>query len=345
MKKKTKQLYKTIGFNSSITALAMSFSLLSPELTNADSINLKEAFKQQQQKANQVNPVPVPSNDVKGLQDLWGNSNTIKAPLADLIGVAPDSLSNFGFNFVYFKEPSYSVDLIKKNNEGLTSPVYLGTSNLSHSGGTSEQTLYSSSFSNAVTETLTATTTHGAKVGAKAGAKFKVPLVAEANAELSAEYNFSQAGTNTSSQTVTYTIPSQPVKLQPNEIAEVTASLKMVESSGDVKLCTTYTGEVQSTFTYNTQHGPMQDYDITGLGDWMKTILDFDRDLKNNWAYSPAYASVAYQYGYGTYNATYGTKADINVKIFNKSNKTKDAFSTPIRSYSYEVTPEISKNS
>ncbi|OUA92412.1 ETX/MTX2 family pore-forming toxin [Bacillus thuringiensis] len=328
----------------SIIVLTASCALLSPELVNADSINLQKNLEQQQKIAAQQNPITVPIEEVKGLQDLWLNSNTIKEPLADLIGTTPNDLSKLNFNFLYYKEPSYSVDVIKKNEGKPSTSIYMGTTNLSHSGGTSEQTYYSQSFSKAVTSTVSATTTHGAKVGAKAGAKLKVPLVAEANLELNAEYNFASAGTTTSTETVTYTVPSQPVKLKPDESAKVTANLKMANVSGEVRLRTTYTGEVQSTFNVNTQYGPMQDYDITGFGEWMNTLSKFDEDLKNNWASSHAYASVAYQDGKGTYDATYGTILDVHVEIFKKSNSKKNANHSPIKTYSYEVTPEVTRN-
>ncbi|MCU5406760.1 ETX/MTX2 family pore-forming toxin [Bacillus cereus] len=347
MKTKIKLPNKKLMAKSSIIALATSFALISPDLVNADVINLKKGFEQQKQIAADVDPIPVPIENVKGLQDLWLDSKEMKCPLADLIGTAPHNLSNLHFNFLYYKEPSYSVDVIKKNEEKPSSPVYMGTTNLSHSGGTSEQTLYSQAFSKTVTSSVTTTITHGAKVGAKAGAKLQVPLVGETSVELNAEYNFAKAGSETGTENVTYTVPSQPVKLQPGESAKITANLRMAKASGEVRLRTTYTGEIQSNFFVNTPYGPMEDSDTTGLGEWMKTLVDFNEDLKNQWTFSPTYASVAYQDGKGTYNATYGAVLDIHVDIFggsNKGRKKRDADSTPIRSYSYEVTPEIVEN-
>ncbi|MGX5625246.1 ETX/MTX2 family pore-forming toxin [Bacillus cereus] len=343
---KIKLSNKKIMARSSIIILATSFALISPELVNADVINLKKGGEKQQQIAAYLDPIPVPIENVRGLQDLWLSSKEMKAPLADLIGTTPHNLSNLHFNFLYYKEPSYSVDLIKKNEEKPSSSVYMGTTNLSHSGGTSEQTLYSQAFSKTVTSSVTTTITHGAKVGAKAGAKLQVPLVGETAVELNAEYNFAKAGSETSTENVTYTVPSQPVKLQVGESAKVTANLRMAKASGEVRLRTTYTGEIQSNFFVNTPNGPMQDSDITGLGEWMKTLLDFNEDLKNYWDFSPTYVSVAYQDGKGTYNATYGAVLDIHVEIFDGSNKVRkkrDADSKPIRSYSYQVNPEIVK--
>ncbi|OUB77483.1 ETX/MTX2 family pore-forming toxin [Bacillus thuringiensis] len=330
----------------STIVLATSCALLSPGLVNADVITVKKGDQQQQQSVSHVEPIPVPIENVRGLQDLWLNSNEMKAPLADLIGTAPHNLSNLHFNFLYYKEPSYSVDVIKKNEEKPSSFVYMGTTNLSHSGGMSEQTLYSQAFSKAVTSTVTTTITHGGKVGAKAGAKLQVPLVAETAVELNAEYNFAKAGSNTETENITYTVPSQPVKLQPGESAKVTANLRMAKASGDVRLRTIYTGEVQSNFFVSTPYGPTQDSDTTGLGEWMKTLIEFDEDLKSYWGFSPVYASVAYQDGKGTYDATYGAVLDIHVEIFNGTNKGRNkrgVDNTPIRSYSYEMNPEIVK--
>lgn len=343
MKRKNKIRSKTNLGKFSTIVFATSCALLSSGVANADSVNLQKSLEQPQRTAAQQNPIPVPIEEVKGLQDLWLNSNTLKEPLAYLIGSTPSDLSNLNFNFLYYKKPSYSVDVIKNNEGKPSTSVYMGTTNLSHSGGTSEQTYYSQSFSKAVTSTVTTTTTHGAKVGAKAGAKLQVPLVGETSVELNGEYNFAKAGSHTNTETVTYTVPSQPVKLKPDESAKVTANLKMANVSGEVRLRTTYTGEVQSTFNVNTQYGPMQDSDTTGLGEWMKTLLNFDEELKNNWAFSPAYASVAYQDGKGTYDATYGTILDVHVEIFKKSNSKKTADNVPIRTYSYEITPEVTK--
>ncbi|MGA4464900.1 ETX/MTX2 family pore-forming toxin [Bacillus bombysepticus] len=341
--KNKKNMKRKVAATSSIITLATSFAFASPELTKADSKNvLNTGYAQQQRLADSVAPgyVPVEIQDVRGLQDLWHDSSIIKAPLASLLRMSTDAIDmkSTSFNFLYYQQPSYSVDLLQKKDEP-SSPTYLGVTNLSHSGGTSEQTLYSSSFSKAVTSTVTATTTHGAKVGAKAGAKLKVPLVAEANVELNAEYNFAQAGTNTDSETVTYMVPAQPVKLQPDETAKVTASLRMVEASGEVRLRTTYNGVVDTLIT----NRPEDLENTTGLGNWMKAITGINEDLANYWNYSTQNPNVAYQDGKGTYKATYGTLVDIKVEISKKSDNKDSTDNTPIRSYSYTVTPEIAK--
>lgn len=341
MKGKIKLPSKKDVAKSSIIALTTSFLLISPELTNAASNNIFNIGSEQ------IQPMTVSVNrdDVRGFEDLL---QSYKEPFMRTLYESVDcdiaATPNIGINFLYSQQPSYDIELDTRYPDTDDS-LYVGITNLSHSGGTSEQILYSQSFSKSITETLTTSTTHGAKVGAKAGAKFKVPLVAEANGELSAEYNFANVGTSSSTQTITYTAPSQPVKLQPGESARVTTHLKTIQSAGKVKLRAVYKGNLE--IDYKDLSGEPQQIS-SGMGQWIRFMhyLHNDPELfKEYLGFTFKNEDEAYQYGYGTYSATYGTKFDVKVDIFKNTNKKKLHYTTtPNRSYSYEVTPEIIKS-
>ncbi|MED3325091.1 ETX/MTX2 family pore-forming toxin [Bacillus thuringiensis] len=189
-----------------------------PSTIQAENRNNQESFQR-----GQTQSVFPDYEDVKGLQNYITDKNTLYTTLRAYTNQNVQKVT--GVNFIYYKLPEYSIETDGIQQDTLSSPVYIGVSYVSHTGGTREQTLYSSLFSKAVTESITTTTTHGAK----AGAKFKIPIVGETNIELNAEYNFSYAGMNTSTETITYTVPAQPVKLQPNQTAKITAILKMVQ--------------------------------------------------------------------------------------------------------------------
>ncbi|MED3324948.1 ETX/MTX2 family pore-forming toxin [Bacillus thuringiensis] len=246
-----------------------------------------------------------------------------------------------GVQFQYTMLPTYAVELDTKQVDKPSSSVYIGVSYLSHTGDTNEQTLYSSMFSKAVTETVTATTTHGAKVGAKATAKFKIPVVGETSVELNAEYNFAYADTKTDTEMITYTIPAQPVKVKPNQTAKVTATLKMMESTGKVKLRTMYGGEIESYYT--DKNGKSQQYRV-GMGNWVKQLLmqPENQALQGVLDYSQTNPHIMYQDGAGTYQAVYGTTVEIQVDIFENpitKSKEKTGQGVLVDSYSYEIQP------
>ncbi|EOP91365.1 hypothetical protein IGM_02011 [Bacillus cereus HuB4-4] len=342
MKEKTKLISKKIVAKSSIIALTTSVILILPELTKADSNNILNKGSEQIQRMT----VSLNRDDVRGFEDLLQSyKDPFMCTLYESVDYDIAATPNIGINFLYSQRPSYDIELDTRYPDTEDS-LYVGIANLSHSGGTGEQILYSQSFSKTITETLTTSTTHGAKVGAKAGAKFKVPLVAEANGELSAEYNFANAGTSSSTQTMTYTAPSQPVKLQPGETAKVTAHLKTFQSTGKVKLRTTYKGTL--AIDYKDLSGEPQQI-TPGMGQWirfMHSLHNGPESFKEYLGYTLKNEDEAYQYGYGTYSVTYGTKFGVKVDIFkNTNNKNKSKFTaTPIRSYSYEVTPELIKS-
>ncbi|UYX52468.1 ETX/MTX2 family pore-forming toxin [Bacillus thuringiensis] len=331
-----KSIKSKILVAAAIASVGTSFAIASPGLTKADSIN-PNSFEKQQLSVT-PNYVSPEREDVQGFEDYLTANDTLLTTLQDFTNW---NVKKFmGAQFIYSKLPSYSVEVVPntKKDEELSSPEFVGTSELSHTGGTSEQTLYSSGFSKAIAASVTSTTTHGAKVGGKAGGKLKLPLVAEGSVELSAEYNFAHADTKTESDLVTYTVPSQPVKLKPNERAVVTATLKMMESTGDVKLRTAYSGEITAYYKnlsdINKDHSEL-------MGNWVKTLLNQKENQALNGIldYSRTDPNVAYLDGKGTYKAKYGSKMIIKVEIFQKNTRTAD--STPIRSYSYETTPEI----
>ncbi|PGC51565.1 hypothetical protein COM24_17715 [Bacillus toyonensis] len=320
---------------SSIITLATSIAFTSPELANAGSININSFEKQQH---SIVPEYVIPEReDVKGFEDYLTETDTLLSTLQGLTNWNVKKIT--AYQFIYSKFPSYSVEVVPNTKKDeLLSPEFVGTSELSHTGGTNKQTLYSSSFSKAITSTVTSTTTHGGKVGSKAGGKLKLPLVAEGSVELTAEYNFAQACSKTDTETITYTVPAQPVKLKPNEKAVVTATLKMMESTGDVKLRTAYSGEINTNYI-NYADQKMEHSEL--MGNWVKTLLAQreNHGLNGILDYSRTEPNVAYQDGKGTYQAKYGSKMTIEVNILPKNTKTADG--TPIRSYSYEVTPEI----
>lgn len=330
-----KSIKNKILVAAAIASVGTSFAIALPGSTKADSININ-GFQQLPVIPNYVSPE---REDVVGFEEYLTTEDTLASTLQNFTNWNVEEFMALKFN--YFKFPSYSMEIIpsSKKDELLT-PEHIGKSNLSHTGGTSEQTLYSAPFTKTVGTTVISTTTHGGKVGGKAGGKLKLPIVAEGGVELNAEYNFAKADSKTELGTVTYTVPSQPVKLKPNEKAEVTATLNIMESTGDVRLRTAYSGEI--TAYYKDFSGINRDHTEL-MGNWMKKLLDQkeNQGLKGILDYSRTEPDVAYQDATGTYKAIYGSTMTVNVVI--SQNNTRTADSTPIRSYSYEINPEIKK--
>ncbi|MGE6682568.1 ETX/MTX2 family pore-forming toxin [Bacillus thuringiensis] len=339
--KNKKNIKRKIATTSSIITLATSFAFTLPELAKADSKN--SVNKSQQYMGYAEDPiVVVPVEEDVGLRSLItdNNQNTFYDAVRKIIGW--NGISSLSANFLHYQQPTHSVELSTPVKDEIASPILLGKSTLHNSLGTTQK-LSSAAMSKSVASTVTATVTHGAKVGAKIGAKFKVPLVAEANAELNTEYSFADTGTKTSTETVTYTIPSQSIELKPNEKAIVSANLRMMQTSGDVILRTKYNGKVH--ITGQTSVVPSKIDQELQLGPFVNSLISEDGNIGEYWHASLEEHNIVYQDGKGKFTAEYGTIADIKVEIYDDTDRSDSIDNKkPIKSYTYTVTPEVSKN-
>ncbi|MED1384018.1 ETX/MTX2 family pore-forming toxin [Bacillus mycoides] len=331
-----KNMKRKIAATSSIITLATSFAFTSPELVKADSKN--SVSKNQQYMAAEERPtVPVSTDEDYGIRSLAiDNKDTFYDVVRKIVGW--NGIQDLSANFLHYAKPTYSVDLVAEPKDEPLSPVLIGKTNIQNKSQ-STQKLQSASMSKTVTSTVTSTVTHGAKAGAKASAKLKVPLVAEAGVELNTEYNFASAGSNTSTETLTYTLPSQSIELEPGQRATVTSDLSMMKTSGEVQLRTKYEGYVHLKGTLiNTPNNI--DNNIK-MGDFVDRFIKADSSLREYWHVNSPNDFIAYQVGKGNFTAEYGTVANITVEIFNQDGTDT---TQPIKSYTYTVIPEVSKN-
>lgn len=260
------------------------------------------------------------------------NPNQFKNEIQkSLQGIAKiDHVVDAGFQF--FEQPKYMVEERGKPTIKELENMYVGVTELENNMN-SEQTLSTPLFSKAIAETLTTATTHAFKVGAKATGELSLPLVASGKVELSGEYNFSRTGTNSKTETVTYTVPAQNIKLPPKSKAKVTVELKRVEIQGESFLVTEYNG----FYTPNVKltNGDTRRYQIP-LGDFIEILQENHEKeyemFRNNDPFLGRTIGLA---GTGKYRATYGTAAKITVDPINEKGRSVG------NSYTFEVNPEI----
>jgi len=242
------------------------------------------------------------------------------------------SLTKLKNGHIIDAEPIYSVNTVGDPKHEYKDPEIIGTTTL-RNPNKEDMFMNSLSFSRALANTVTTTNTYGFKVGAEASGKIGLPLVAEGSIKLSAEFNFARQNTDTTTDTITYVVPSQSVKVPAGGTAKVTASLKMVKTTGKVKLSTLYEGKYVATTQSSSVPGSTT-YTV-GLGDWAKYVKASYLNTEKGLIYVEE--NKAKLEGAGTYEAHYGADVEITVELKDKNGKS-------IENYTTKITPQIIKS-
>ncbi|MED3635167.1 ETX/MTX2 family pore-forming toxin [Bacillus thuringiensis] len=130
---------------------------------------------------------------------------------------------------------SYGLEIIESKPQG---EMFLGESILRNQTNES-QIINSDTFTKTITDSVTLSVTNGISTGVEITIGGKIFGV---GAETSMSFEVSTSTTNeqTSEESVSYTVPSQPVSMPPQSIRYVYASLERNQLKGLVKLKTIY---------------------------------------------------------------------------------------------------------
>ncbi|MDT2241382.1 ETX/MTX2 family pore-forming toxin [Paenibacillus larvae] len=163
--------------------------------------------------------------------------------------------------------------------------------------------------------------------------KFGRSLIAEAGIEINTKYNFSKTGSDTHSETVTYSIPQQKIKVPGNTTAVVSVHLKTVETTGKVDLATRYSGDMVFE---GARIGVKWDMERIPLNTWTYYVKKNIPGLNKYLALEDNTKNILLK-GEGSYKVKYGTIAEVNVEFVSHNGKLMD------NGYTFEVVPEIVK--
>ncbi|WP_249660693.1 ETX/MTX2 family pore-forming toxin [Lysinibacillus fusiformis] len=214
--------------------------------------------------------------------------------------------------------------------------VYVGRETLTNNTAT-EQTLTTQSFSKTISHTVTSSTTHGFKFGTKATAKFNIPFVGETGIELSAEYDFSNTDSLENSESYTYIVSPQNIRVPAYSSVEVIVVLNTAKMNGNVKLLANASGTITASPFYTFPQYPNIDFyayienmklnEIAGVvsQEHLKHIsVNSDGETIN-------------VIGSGQYEAKYGTSSSVTVNPVNVKRNAAD------EGYTYNIIPTIER--
>ncbi len=213
---------------------------------------------------------------------------------------------------------------------------YVGHANLDNTSDV-DQTLSTPSFSLSKTLSLSAAVTKGLTIGQTVSAKLGIDGF-DGSYSQSTTVNFSQTDTTTTTEGVTYTSPSQSIKVPAHTTAKVTVNLKSVIASGSVDLHTelggTYSGSL-TALAPNYHHDATRQTPNTPLYDTLCAAVADPTDPALPTALTLNSASKSLDFdGSGTYTAIYGTDYEVNVTL--TPNRPAPSATSPV-TYTYTV--------
>ena len=180
---------------------------------------------------------------------------------------------------------------------------------------------------------LSAAVTKGLTIGQTVSAKLGIDGF-EGSYSQSTTVNFSQTDTTTTTEGVTYTSPSQSIKVPAHTTAKVTVNLKSVIASGNVDLHTelggTYSGSL-TALAPNYHHDATRQTPNVPLYDTLCAAVADPTDPALPAALKLNFANKTLDFdGSGTYTAIYGTDYEVKVELTPDSDS-----SAPNATYTY----------
>lgn len=202
------------------------------------------------------------------------------------------------------------------NNETL---LYAGESVLTNNTDT-EQTLKTNPFSKTTTNTVTSQVTHGFMLGAEATATFGIPLVGSTEITLKAEYNYSNASGVENSESYTYGVEPQEVKVPPHSSVKVRVDLNTADISGKVKLeATPQSEEAKGVFDYGSDKDHITS-EVLYSYNWETLTKDVkDLGLEVPYVDYDVHDKTPKLVGSGVFEAKYGTTFKVTVSPYGES--------------------------
>lgn len=190
-------------------------------------------------------------------------------------------------------------------NETNTTESVSGTETLTNSLST-PLTMQSNSVTYSVTNGTSITTTNAFDLGYSNTASFNIFFVKD-NMTVKGDYNFSHSGTQTDSQTITRTLPSQSIPVKPGHTVVVDYVMSLGTATGNLNLNANLTGTSVSQLPKIMNANKYVDSDFTKMGVLLQGCTD-----KNSFSYvSPD--TVAYTGGSATYTSNQYSNTKLRV--------------------------------
>lgn len=241
-------------------------------------------------------------------------SNPSKPPIADNLpfNTADGAYNNIS-NFAYDSKPSgngfyptgQTATLDGDPNETSVTESVSGSETLTNNLST-PLNMQSNSVTYSVTNGTSVTTTHAFDLGYSNTASFNIFFVKD-KMTVKADYNFSHAGTQSDSTTITRTIPSQTIPVKPGHTVVVDYVMSLGTATGNLNLNANLTGNSVSGLPKVTNGNKYVDSDFNKMGDLLQGCDD-----KNSFSYvSPD--TVAYTGGSATYNSSHYSNTQLRV--------------------------------
>ncbi|MGE8036255.1 ETX/MTX2 family pore-forming toxin [Lysinibacillus sp. NPDC093692] len=312
-----------------ITSIGTSFAMTSPISVSATQNNGEKIYAMQTK--NEIEDAKVPIENlvnhfVKNLNKYYPDK--IEGTYRE------DKDPKIIYNDLKFNQFSVQAD----GSPVITSSenVYVGRETLTNNTDM-EQVLTTQSFTKTLSNTVTNSTTHGFSFGVKATSKFSIPFVGETGIELSTEYNFSDTSSYENSESYTYIVSPQNIRVPAHSSVEVIVILNTAKMNGDVKLLANASGTVTASPYYTFPQYPNIDFNAymenMKLNEIARVVSQ--ENLKN---ISPnSDGETINLIGSGKYEAKYGTTSSVTVNPVNTKGKVADD------GYTYNVNPEIVK--
>ncbi|HDR4874858.1 TPA: ETX/MTX2 family pore-forming toxin [Bacillus cereus] len=317
--KKNQKMGKKILTLGAIASMGAMFSTVSPELASATQPDTIQKSFQGETKAIKDWKIPLHEAMVVYGKNLVAGGREYKESIGH-------------FNNVEFHYNAVSAD--GTPNISNVSDLFVGKTTLTNNSD-QEQTLSTNSFSKTITDSVTTSTTHGFKIGEKTTGKISLPI-GELAQEVSLEYNFSSTGSQTKTESYTYTATPQNIKVKPHSSVEVIVILKKVKATGKVNLNTKMSGNVMYNHVYKALPGEQNNKAYVHSGSMASAVRyakNFDKlpDLSVN----PD--DTISLIGKGTYEAEVGSEFSVTVNPIDKKGRYTG------EDYTYTVKPEVKK--
>lgn len=213
---------------------------------------------------------------------------------------------------------------------------YVGNSNLDNTSDV-DQTLSTTSFSLNKTLSLSAAVTTGLSISQTVSAKLGIDGF-DGGYSQTTTVNFSKTDTTTTTESVTYTAPSQNIKVPAHTTAKVTVNLKSAIATGNVDLHTELGGTYNGTLTAyapNYHHDATRQTPDVPLYDTVCAAVADPTDPKLPTPLKLNSANKALDFdGSGTYTAIYGTDFEVKVELTPISGSSAPSATSPV-TYTY----------
>jgi hypothetical protein len=206
--------------------------------------------------------------------------------------------------------PAYSENWASLEKVEMKQSKYLaaGTKTLDNSTE-KDQPMTTDSISKEYANSLSTATTHGVKLGYSATATMSFPFVS-GSMTASAEYNFSTTSTDTKSEKITYTSPSQTFTVPAHTTYIVEQSLEIGKATGTISLNSRISPDFRVCYGRVETSNSIQ-YPTIKAGEALRQLRTRNASAVPNLTLEDDNSLVAK--GTGTFEAEYGTNFKVRV--------------------------------